>query len=52
MGWTTPAWSTAVSQFSLYATRHVVLPPHSPPPATGSRSRHRRQNYFTEAIDG
>ena len=33
LGWTTPHWSTAVSQFSLYATRHVVLPPHSPPPA-------------------
>ena len=36
LGWTTPHWSTAVSQFSLYATRHVVLPPHSPPPATAA----------------
>ena len=34
--WVTPAWSTAVSQFSLYATRHVVIPAHPSLPATAS----------------
>jgi hypothetical protein len=32
LNWTTPAWATAVSQFSLYATRHVVITPSPAPP--------------------